>query len=411
MNSVPTEITDDSDRSSRCGWVLYDGSCGMCAAAARRSQESLTQRGFAVAPLQEPLTEMNVITHDGAMLGGIDAVLHLAGRIWWATPLTIAARVPIARRAMRGAYRWLAAHRHGISHAGAGLTTAQWMGWLPLVVLPLWAVGFRGRLAAWAFMWLMALAVFAGCKWLTWWRAVRGGVRPTVARSVGYLFLWPGMDAQAFLRKSGKSPMPNASQRGLAIANTVLGTVLLWGVVRLVSEQHLLLRGWIGMLGVILLLHFGSFHLVALCWQRAGIDARPIMQAPSLSTSLSEFWGRRWNLGFRQLAHELVFEPLSGALGPAGAGLVTFLVSGLIHELIISLPAGAGYGLPTAYFLLQGFGISAERSRVWQQLGLGRGLRGRFFAMALTIGPAFWLFHPPFVIRVVLPFLRAIGAC
>jgi hypothetical protein len=34
----------------------------------------------------------------------------------------------------------------------------------------------------------------------------------------------------------------------------------------------------------------------------------------------------------------------------AAAHLAAFAVSGLLHELAISLPVGAGYGGPTAYF-------------------------------------------------------------
>jgi hypothetical protein len=60
--------------------------------------------------------------------------------------------------------------------------------------------------------------------------------------------------------------------------------------------------------------------------------------------------------------------------------------------------------------MIQGAGLLAERSRVGKPLGLGRGWPGRLFAVAVIAGPAFWLFHPPFVTRVVNPFLTAIGA-
>jgi alginate O-acetyltransferase complex protein AlgI len=161
---------------------------------------------------------------------------------------------------------------------------------------------------------------------------------------------------------------------------------------------------------MVLIAHFGMFHVVALLWRRRRVDAVPVMAAPIRSTSLSEFWGQRWNLGFRQLGHDLIFQPLHGRIGPGRAGFLVFVASGLIHDFVISYPARGGYGLPTAYFVLQGMGVSFERSRVGKRLGLRRGVRGWLYTALFTAGPAFWLFHPPFVRNVVLPFMRAIGA-
>jgi hypothetical protein len=127
------------------------------------------------------------------------------------------------------------------------------------------------------------------------------------------------------------------------------------------------------------------------------------MSAPLRSASLGEFWGKRRNLGFRQLAHQLIFRPLHRTLGAGAAGFLVFGVSGLIHDLVISLPARGGYGLPTIYFLLQGTGTTIEHSRFGKRLGLGQGLRGWAFIMAFLAAPVFLLFHQWFVMRVILP--------
>jgi alginate O-acetyltransferase complex protein AlgI len=97
-------------------------------------------------------------------------------------------------------------------------------------------------------------------------------------------------------------------------------------------------------------------------------------------------------------------------VGLTGATLLTFLVSGLIHELVISVPAGGGYGLPTGYFVLQGVGVACERTPIARRLGLGRGRRGWLFTVLVVAGPAFWLFPPRFVQHVILPMLAVIGA-
>lgn len=171
-----------------------------------------------------------------------------------------------------------------------------------------------------------------------------------------------------------------------------------------------LLAGWCGLLGLIFLLHFGTFHLLALGWQRLGVNARPLMRAPVLSASLGEFWGKRWNSAFSQLAYDLVFRPALRHSSTAGATTVVFLLSGLVHELVISIPARGGYGLPTLYFLLQAAGVLIERSRAGRRLGLRHGFAGWIFTVTFTAGPVFWLFHPPFIHRVILPFLQAIHA-
>jgi alginate O-acetyltransferase complex protein AlgI len=90
--------------------------------------------------------------------------------------------------------------------------------------------------------------------------------------------------------------------------------------------------------------------------------------------------------------------------------LIGFIVSGLIHDLVISLPAQGGWGLPTLYFTIQGVAILLERSSFGRGWGLGRGLVGWCFTAAVLILPCTLLFHPPFLVRVINPFLVALGA-
>ncbi len=241
--------------------------------------------------------------------------------------------------------------------------------------------------AGWKAMWVIAASLFAAAKLVTWWPNRRLARLP---RSLGYLLAWPGMNAREFL--AGACLSPAAAEWVRPAANTIAGATILLGAPRVLGVLGPLAGGWTAMIGLILLLHFGSFHLLALTWQSFGVAATPIMQHPLASTSIAEFWGRRWNLGFHALAHDFVFRPLRRRTGPVVATLSAFLASGLVHDLVISVPARGGYGLPTAYFLLQGCGVLIERRFGWHS---------RAFTIAVVALPVYWLFHPLFVERVI----------
>ncbi len=286
---------------------------------------------------------------------------------------------------------------------------AAFIGWMPLVVLPIVATSLQSQMKPWIFMWALSISIYSGSKWLSWWR-VRKSICCSAWRSAAYLFAWPGMDARAFLDETRRPTAPRLPQWLWAFLETVLGVFLLMVVARVFPPQQPLLRGWIGMLGLIFFLHFGTCQIAALFWQFLGVDAQPIMNAPLRAASISQFWGKRWNLGFHHLAHNFIFSPLHKTLSAGAATFLVFLISGLIHDLVISVPTQAGYGLPTAYFLLQCTGMSVERSTFGRRFGLGRGVRGHFFTVLTVAAPAFWLFHPLFVMRVMIPFMQAIHA-
>jgi len=274
-----------------------------------------------------------------------------------------------------------------------------WPGWIAVLLLPALALLARNQVRPWIFMWAMCSAIFLDCKWLTYWQARKRNEASRI-RTLAYFFAWPGMDAKKFLGPVRERRLPSVSSFLFAIAKALFGALLLFVVARRASAP--LLAGWIGMIGLLFSLHFGLFHLLAIAWRSAGVEVDPIMNAPWRAASLSEFWGRRWNAAFNRLALDYVFRPLLRSTTVTVATLGAFLVSGLVHESVISLPAHAGYGLPTAYFVLQGGGLLVERSV--------RKIRGHTFTFLVTAAPAFWLFHPPFVRGVILPFMQAIRA-
>lgn len=403
--------------------MLYDGECPLCLNAVARFAPTLHRYHFGLAPLQtawvqqriglntgEPLAEMKLLVEDGRIYGGADALVQIARRIWWAMPLFALAQVPGVKFLFRSGYRWIAVNRHCLNGACEIPKQNQISDWLPLFFLPPLIVFTRDFLPAWIFMWLLAFSIFSSCKWLTWRRALRQihGVNRFI--SLGYLFVWVGMDARNFLRGKRNVIAPKPGDWLLAAGKIFLGVVLIWLVARRFLGTQPLAAGWISMVGFILCLHFGLFQLLALVWQRAGVSAQPIMREPLRSTSLADFWGRRWNAAFHILVNDFAFRPLLRKCGATVATILVFLLSGLIHDFIISLPARGGYGLPTAYFLIQGLGVVFERTTFANWLGFGRGWRGWLFTAICTVGPAFWLFHPIFVRNVILPMLQAIGA-
>lgn len=185
----------------------------------------------------------------------------------------------------------------------------------------------------------------------------------------------------------------------------MFGGALLFVIAPSLVEANAYLAGWVAMLGIVFLLHFGAIHLLALMWRRAGHDVSPIMRAPIAARSLSEFWSRRWNTAFRDFAHEFVFKPVAKRWNSRVATWASFGFSGLVHELAISVPAGSGFGLPFVYFLVQGLGVSLERQAARSGLPVRDGLRGWVFAVLFVVPAAYWLFHPPFVRRVILPII------
>ncbi len=253
---------------------------------------------------------------------------------------------------------------------------------------------------------LLMAGLFAPVQgWLHMWLSCGGlyllakaAVLPERDR-LAFVLLWPGLDARAFLRPAVEAiPL---KKRGTI--NLLAGACLIWVVARAIP--HPFAATWVAMVGFILTLHCGIFTLLAAVWRRLGRDVMPLMEAPLLTASVTEFWGRRWNHAFRDVAHALLFKPVSRRFGALAGVWAVFLASGLVHELVVSVPAGAGYGGPTLYFLIQALALSLERGCPLKQRWIWR-LR----ALAFLLLPLPLLFPRPFVMNVCHPFIHFIGA-
>ena len=81
-------------------------------------------------------------------------------------------------------------------------------------------------------------------------------------------------------------------------------------------------------------------------------------------SSLHEFWGRAWHQGLRHVFLVLGGFPAGRAAGGSAvaAAFGTFLASGLVHELAITVVPDADLDWRVvAFFALQGVGIVLER--------------------------------------------------
>lgn len=139
-----------------------------------------------------------------------------------------------------------------------------------------------------------------------------------------------------------------------------------------------------------------------------GLELEPQFNNPILSTSLQDFWGRRWNLMVTSILRPTVYEPTLKAAknivgskwAPLPAVFGTFVVSGLMHELILFY---MGRLEPTfrmfGFFVFHGVCLTVEIAL--KRCFTARWQLPRFVSGFLTAGfvfaTCFWLFLPEFI--------------
>lgn len=252
----------------------------------------------------------------------------------------------------------------------------------------------------WEVMWLLAIALFFLAKVTSLpFRCNRLCVRDVLA----YVFLWPGLNPRAFATRTD-TPRRRDGSRHLILGclNLTIGLAAIDVAACLTSSR--ILQAWSAMIGIVLALHHGLFQIFAAFWMARGRSIRPIMNVPVAARSVSEFWSRRWNTAFRDWMTNLVFLPASRQWGVGRAGFLVFLGSGLLHEIVISIPANGGYGLPTCYFTIQAAAVQVERRFITALPGWSQ----RIWTWLVLIVPLPLLFHRPFIDVVILPFVHTL---
>jgi hypothetical protein len=209
-------------------------------------------------------------------------------------------------------------------------------------------------------------------------------------------FAWGGMRPSLFTSLGGE-PRPGARALALRGARNLATGVALFVLARLVVASSEVLAIGIAMIALSLIVHFGVFDLLAAFWRTRGVATDALFRAPLASRSLSEFWSRRWNIGYSEMIALVVDRPLRARFGPRTALAASFLASGLLHELAITVPVGAAYGRPTLYFALHGIGVALERTMRVQP--------GRVWVFLWIVLPLPLCFPPAFLRAIVLPLL------
>ena len=232
------------------------------------------------------------------------------------------------------------------------------------------------------------------------------GVTLSPLRWLAFAAAWPGMRPSLFAGLGTRS-LPGGLRLIVSGAARLAAGALLFLAARYAwAEGHAILATALALPALSLILHFGIFNILAGAWRLLGARCDALFRAPLRSRSLTEFWGRRWNLAFSEMTALGIYRPLEPRVGRPAAMAAAFLVSGLLHEIAISLPVNRGYGLPLAYFALHGLLRLAE-------LGLERAGHpisrhawiGRTWTIFWLVLPVPILFHRPFLAAVVWPLL------
>lgn len=134
-----------------------------------------------------------------------------------------------------------------------------------------------------------------------------------------------------------------------------------------------------------------AFHNFLSVW--LGITTPLLMEPPFLSTSLGEFWTKRWNPGTSFMFRRLCFEPL-GRRSPVSAFFAVFILSGVAHALLfyVAMLQWKIALINGSFFFVQPLFILVERRINIRRWPVAAGRAWALSVLALTsplfVGPA-----------------------
>lgn len=230
--------------------------------------------------------------------------------------------------------------------------------------------------------------------------------RLTFIQWLAFCYGWFGMNPSPFKYFPGKAFPDYLFHIKKGISRIIVGLLLInlahWSLVN--ANQSITINYIVYtcyLVGLSLVLHFGILNINTGLLRMKGVNVSILFNNPIKSKTLQEFWSRRWNLAFVELTTLAVLRPLKKYYGQNVAFWASYIFSGLLHELAISLPVRKGYGLPFLYFIIQAVLIlGVEKYIIKPDTGSFKRL---VWLMVCLFLPMPVLFHQPFISEVVLP--------
>lgn len=220
-----------------------------------------------------------------------------------------------------------------------------------------------------------------------------------------FCYLWFGMNPLPFKQFPSKSLDDFSGYLIKGASRILIGLLLIIGMdfiyANIHGGQYDFFLHLSYLIGLSLILHFGVLQMAAGNLRYLGVPVTLLFKDPIKSKSLDEFWSKRWNIAFVELTTIAILRPLKKKLGNRTAFWASFIFSGLLHELAISLPVNSGFGKPLLYFFLQAFFIIVIEKQFMSKMT--HPVLKSLWVLTCLFLPVFLLFHEQFIHQIIIP--------
>lgn len=280
------------------------------------------------------------------------------------------------------------------------LSAARKISWTAAILATVTTVVITGHVSSLTSMLCIVAILLISMKVIVFNETYRGKPGLTFAQWTAFALGWFGMRPRLFESLPG-DPIPASKIFRKGVIGVVAGIIVLHISILL----ELTVFDWISdaliLVGLSLVLHFGLLNIWTAGWRLAGVNVEELFRSPHQSRSLKEFWGRRWNVAFSEMTALIAFRPLKRKYGKLPSLIVAFLMSGLLHEIAISVPIRDAYGLPLCYFIIHALLMVLEASVNTIKGIVSHAVYSRIWVWLSIIAPLPLLFPRAFIVEVL----------